>query len=166
AKRTRDRAWQLRVAQAALGAAAVLVAVVLFVGLRNTAPTSNGTAGAPEHVPAASPGALASQPHYTAVTLNSYALGLATQISKSSALAAASPSFDRVAASPKGKSAQSQGLACIQKATTGLVTGARVYQFQQATYEGRPAYVGAFLTDINSQHPHLYVVAVTVSQCD
>jgi hypothetical protein len=170
-KRDRDRAWELRVAQAALGAAAILVAIVLFVGLR-TEPESKlgGAAGSP---PASFPSpsvpadnAFGAATAFNQARLKTYAQNLAAQIDATDAVrqATATPA-EREAALKGGGSPAHKELACLQEGT-GLVGGNRLYQLLEATYLGQPVYIGAFLADVRTEEPTLLVLVVAVDGCE
>jgi hypothetical protein len=169
-KRDRDRAWQMRVAQAALGAAAILVAIVLFVGLRTESQNTGATAGAPLREGGASPSVPADRSFgaassFNEATLTSYAQTLAAQIDDTGAVpdAVTTPPERQSTLTGKGSAADRQ-LACIQQGT-GLVAGNRLYQLLEATYLDQPVYIGAFLADVRSDQPTLLVLAVSVDGC-
>jgi hypothetical protein len=46
-----------------------------------------------------------------------------------------------------------------------VVVGSRLYAMSQGTYEGTPAYVGAFLIGLESDNPAILVIAASVDGC-
>jgi anti-sigma factor RsiW len=173
-KRDRDRAWQLRVAQFALGGAAILVAIVLFIGLRNdTGPQGTAARSGQQAIPSPPPGAVGefAPTNFDETSLNNYAQTLVGQINQSKVVAHATATpaeRDALASSggtaPNASTADRQ-LSCIQQGT-GLVAGNRLYQLLTATYLGQPAYIGAFLADVKSSSPTLLILVVSVNGCD
>ena len=169
-RRERDRSRAIRVVETALGAAAVLVAIVLFVGLRNQpAADRASTASAPETAASPQPGndaggAVRGPTDYTQITLSAHAKELVGVINGDQSLSDAQsmPAYTREAAA--GKSDTAKGLACIQKGTE-LLENTRVYELELASYLGRPTWIGAFIVDAQTDHPVLLVLAVTVDEC-
>jgi hypothetical protein len=159
-RRARDRSRALRVAEAALGAAAVLVAIVLFIGLRNQ-PTELRSAGGGSAESAQSPAQdAAAVTDYTPVTLTAHAKDLAAQINSSGRFTAS----EALAGGPAPASSD-EGVSCIQRATGGLVKPGELYEIQQARFLGQPAWVGAFVTDTDTPSPTLLVIAVSIDRC-
>ncbi|MFN2590006.1 MAG: zf-HC2 domain-containing protein [Actinomycetota bacterium] len=169
-RQRRDRSRALRLAEAALGAAAIIVAAVLFLGLRNESATdlaARGEASSPQPAP------LSGVIDYTPITLTAHAKALAVQITTSGALREAADASQSTSAplESRGRTdsafrpVQQEGVTCITRATEGLVRGTRVYEVQQARYLGQPAWIGAFIADAGSPSPELLVVAVPIGQC-
>jgi hypothetical protein len=167
-RRERDRAWQLRVVQGALGAAAVLVAIVLFVGLRNppaptTARDQTSEAGGQPQAPATFESARA----FDAGTFQAYARELAEEVRANDAVRQARDE-QALAATPKAgqdATAEESAIACINR-DTKLVGRTHLYSLIQGTFDGRPVHVGAFLSKVGSDNPVLLVIAAAVDGCD
>jgi Putative zinc-finger len=169
-RRERDRAWQLRLVQGALGAAAVLVAIVLFVGLRNppvsTPQVARDQAGDAGSAPEA-PSTLESGQAFTVDSFDAYARQQAEEARTNDAVLQARD--DRaLAATPRAgadASVEDEAIACINQASE-LVGGTHLYTLIQGTVEGRPVHVGAFLSQIESESPVLLVIAASVDGCE
>jgi hypothetical protein len=165
-RRQRDRSRALRMAEAALGAAAVLVAIVLFIGLRNQPAdlrSADGTAQAPESAQDAPV-----VTNYNELTLTAYAKDLVARINRSGSFTPeqgppATLGGDASPAPAARPAQSSEGITCIRRATGGLVNADQVYEIRLATYLGQPAWIGAFVTDTDSATPTLLVTAVSTS---
>jgi anti-sigma factor RsiW len=168
-KRERDRSRAIRVAETALGAAAVLVAIVLFVGLRNQGPSADrASTAAPQTTTSAPPeavGGAEAVTDYSPITLSAHAKELVGVINSSGSVSDAQsmPLYARQSSGPKSDT--DKGLACIQKGTE-LLEGTRVYELELASFQGRPAWIGAFIVDADTNHPVLLVLAVSVDGCN
>jgi hypothetical protein len=169
-RRERDRALRLRLVQGALGAAAVLVAIVLFVGLRNppasTPPAARDQAGDAGGAPEA-PSTFESGQVFTVDSFDAYAGQQAEEARTTDAVLQARDD-GALAATPRGgadASAEEEAIACINQASE-LVGGTHLYSLIQATFEGRPVHVGAFLSKVDSESPVLLVIAASVDGCD
>jgi hypothetical protein len=169
-RRERDRAWQLRVVQGALGAAAVLVAIVLFVGLRtspdvNVARDQAETAGGAPTGPA--PAAGGPVRDFNVDSLEAYANQQAADARTNDA-ASLTRESDEIASSPKaGPNAplEQRAIVCLER-DSGLVGGTHLYDVIEAMFEGRPVYVGAFLSGLESDRPVMLVIASSVDGCN
>lgn len=158
--------WVARAAQASLAAAAVLVAVVVVANLRGG--SGGGNAAAPlqrEHAAAspgsASDGAATSAQAFTQKSLTRLAENLVGEVRTAHAVAgspAAPAPQDTASASLSDRTA-----ACAQQAT-GLITGTSLYYAQGGVYEGRAAYIGAFIAGSGSNRS-LLVIAVSSDDC-
>jgi hypothetical protein len=170
-RRERDRAWQLRVVQGALGAAAVLVAIVLFVGLRTspdldtTRDQAAETAGGAPTGPA--PAAGGPVRDFNVDSFEAYANQQAGDARTNNA-ASLTRESDEIASSPKaGPNAhlEQRAIVCLER-DSGLVGGTHLYDLIEATFEGRPVYVGAFLSGLESDRPVMLVIASSIDGCD
>jgi hypothetical protein len=156
------------VAQAAVGVAAISLAVVLVT--RGGSHTAN-TTSAPAAGAAASP-TVGAQPitreiqSYTAKSFRRLANDLVGEVRhgvKFGSTTAASP-LSPVPSPADSASLTERATSCIEQGT-GVVAGTRLYFFQQAQYEGADVYIGAFLSGTGTSRS-MIVVAVTVDGCE
>jgi len=161
--------WQVRLAQGALAAAAVAVAVGVFANLGGhdkLTPTGSSAASGPKaaiEVPAAAP----TRPTqaYTAKSFAAFAADLVGDIRKTRPQDRSfGAALSEVPSPTPGLPFVEQALSCLQEGT-GLVTGRYPYYVQGATYEGTPVYLGAFVSGPGKSGESLVVVAVSVDGC-
>ncbi len=162
--------WQVRVAQGALVAAAVAVAVGVFANLGGNSnltstapsPTAGGARAAVQ-----APGAAPTHPtqSYTAKSFAAFADDLVRDVRGTRAQDRTfGAALSEVPSPTPGLPFVEQALSCLQQGT-GLVTGSYLYYVQGATYEGTPVYLGAFLSGPGKSGESLVVIAVSVDGC-
>jgi hypothetical protein len=153
-----------------MAVAAVAVGVVIISHLgggSNPATSGSERAGGAGSVPAAAPkfGAAAIPSDAQSLTAKSFtalAAELAGEARRQPAKSLTSGPGSATPSDSLSPSTTDLAIDCMQRAT-GVVSGAQLYYFQGAFYEGVPSYVGAFVS--RGQHPGLLVVAVAVDGC-